>query len=207
MVLLNRLLSVSVQTLSTLDGSLTPASAAEVVRQAQAGHRDAMRNLYLLHSPLVYRVARNATRSDEDAKDITQDSFIRAFADVASLRQPEAFRGWLLNIALARCRHWARREKLKRVLGIESGAVTESVLVTSHLRAEAQAALSKLFRRVRELPLAEQQAWQLRYLEECTLVEVAAALGCSLATAKRRLAAAETRLSALAAEPQETPHG
>jgi RNA polymerase sigma-70 factor (ECF subfamily) len=87
---------------------------------------------------------------------------------------------------------------LRRFLGLDEG-VPEAVLAetpgATGARPEARAELRLVDRALARMPPAERIAWVLRHVEGETLEDVARACGCSLATAKRRIAAAEARLA------------
>ncbi len=180
-------------------GSLPQAAGDQLsalVLAAQAGQPDAQRKLYLQFAPVVVRLAHNTTRSSDLAKDVTQDTFITAFAELQKLKNPEAFKSWLLQIAVSRCRRHFRTEKLKRMLGLDSvGDMPEGPLLADHLRSEARAEVGKALKVIAKLPFDQRSAWLLRHVEEYSLPETAEALGCSLATVKRWLAAADAHVA------------
>ena len=65
------------------------------------------------HREAVFRLARNHLPDEADALDVTQESFVSAFAALHRYDPARPFRGWILHIALNRCRDWARRRKVR----------------------------------------------------------------------------------------------
>jgi RNA polymerase sigma-70 factor (ECF subfamily) len=94
------------------------ATDAAVLRKAQAGDVDAFATLYREHSPGVYAVCRRMLRADEDARELLQDVFVRAWEKLASFRGESALGTWLhrlaVNVVLERLRA-SRRDALRFV--------------------------------------------------------------------------------------------
>lgn len=80
--------------------------AAELVRAAQRGEQDAFGTLVKNHQSRVYRLIWRQVRHDAIAEDLTQNTFLRAFRSIDSLRQPEQFGAWLVRIALNVTHSW-----------------------------------------------------------------------------------------------------
>lgn len=68
------------------------------VRRAQAGDPDAFEVLVRMHEARLFRLARQALRSDEEAADTVQSAFLKAWQRLAHLRDPAAFPRWLTRI-------------------------------------------------------------------------------------------------------------
>jgi RNA polymerase sigma-70 factor (ECF subfamily) len=85
-----------------------------------------------------------------------------------------------------------RKRKLRAFVGLDSGAALE--LRDRGISPERRALLSRVYQVLEQIPVEHRLAWTLRYVEGEKLEEVAERCGCSLATAKRRIAAAQSRL-------------
>src|SRR2546426_10904429 len=70
-----------------------------LVRRAQAGDRPAFEELIRAHARLVWASVYGWVRDPAWTEDLVQETFLRAWEAVRELKQPEAFRGWLLTIA------------------------------------------------------------------------------------------------------------
>jgi RNA polymerase sigma-70 factor (ECF subfamily) len=165
---------------------------AELVPRALAGDRAAFRALYDRHRSAVHRVARAfATLDPDDADDVVQDAFIRAFSNLSKLTQHARFGPWLLTIArnraLTRLGRRRAADKLSEDLSVEAGALAEDVAAIPELGAEAE--LEVVRKIVAELPEgAEKETVRLFYLEgELSAREIAARLGVGKSAITMRL--------------------
>ncbi len=89
---------------------MTPSSDRDLATAARAGRREAFDALVDRHGPGLLRFLRRMVRRPEDAQDLFQEAFLRAYRGLATLADPERFRPWLTTIAVnvAR-RHFERR--------------------------------------------------------------------------------------------------
>jgi RNA polymerase sigma-70 factor (ECF subfamily) len=141
-------------------------------------------------------VAVHYGRSRGEAEDVVQDTFVIAFGQLKTLRAPAALRGWLAQIAVSLVRRRLRRGRLLRLLGLDRGAddATLAALAAPGLDPEARTELALVDRQLGRLRTEPRIAWMLRRVDGLELTEVAAVTGCSLATAKRRIAEADQQL-------------
>ena len=102
-------------------------------------------------------------------------------------------RGWLGQIAVSLARRRFRRARLLRVIGLDRGAddATLAALAAPGAGPEERVELALVDRVLRGMRSELRLCWVLRRVEGLELAEVASLCGCSLATAKRRIAAAE----------------
>ena len=167
---------------------------AELVSAAQAGDRVAEETIYRRHVQHVASIVLRLLRDRTEADDVVQDTFLTAFEEIGSLRNGGALRGWLAQIGVNQVRRRLRRRRLRRLLGLElsSASVGMAELASPGLGPEVVAELRKLDRVLLGLPDEHRIAWVIRNIEGASLDEVALACSCSLATAKRWIAAAES---------------
>ncbi|MDP1829921.1 MAG: sigma-70 family RNA polymerase sigma factor [Archangium sp.] len=175
-----------------------PTAEAALVRAAVEGDGSASEQLYLTCAPDLGRWVARVVLGSADAQDIVQDTFVVAFTQLKKLKRPEAFRGWLRTIALTHIRRRFRTQRLLRRLGF---ATAEPFELESILSEDAPPEVITEVRQVaallRQLPADEALALVLRRVEGYRLEEIAEELKLSLATVKRRLAAAESHFQAL----------
>jgi RNA polymerase sigma-70 factor (ECF subfamily) len=120
-----------------------------------------------------------------------------ALERLPSLREPSALRSWLAQIAISRVRRRFRRQKLMRLLGLDQrGDELFESLAARDAHPDVHIELAALGRVLRGLATEQQIAWTLHYVEGETLERTALMCGCSLATVKRRIAAADLRVRA-----------
>lgn len=167
---------------------------ASLVDQAQDGATWAEEALYRRHGREVYSVVLRLIGNTADADDIVQDAFITAFERLGQLREPGAFRGWLLSIAVRAVHRLFRRRALLHRLGFSSRPDEVSLVVAEGASPELRAQIAEIEDILNRAGPAQRICWMLRHVEGYTLREVAKLAGCSLATAKRRIAAAHKHL-------------
>ncbi len=166
-----------------------------LVRRALSGDRWGEESLYRRHVRRIAGAAMRLLGDRAEAEDVTQEAFVIAFKDLAKLRDPSAFGGWLLQIAVRRVHRRFRRRRMLRALGFgHEGDLPLDALLSDDASPEDRAELSLVARVLDAMPARERTAWILRHVEGCKLEEVADACDCSLATAKRRLEAASARI-------------
>jgi RNA polymerase sigma-70 factor (ECF subfamily) len=171
-------------------------SDEDLVARARRGDTWAEEKLYRRHVQHVYGLAARMLRSRAEAEDVAQDAFAIALEQLPSLREGASFRAWLTQITVSQVQRRFRRSRLLRMLGLERGAEDASLdmLASNAAGAEVKAELAMLDRALRDLPSAQRAAWMLRHVEGESLEDVATLTGCSLATAKRWIAAADARV-------------
>lgn len=169
---------------------------AELVARAQRGDAWGEEAIYRRYVRHVFGLAARLLRNSVEAEDVVQDTFAIALDRLGTLRDGSALRGWLGQIAVSQVRRRFRRKKLLRLLRIDAGIddATLEALADGAAGPEVCAELAVLGRLLDTLPDEQRLAWMLRYVEGEPLEDVARLLGCSLATAKRRIAAADARV-------------
>jgi RNA polymerase sigma-70 factor (ECF subfamily) len=186
--------AVSVLVSPAIATSPRPSDADGALAMAvMRGERVAEEMLYRRHAPSVLRLATRLLRSREDALDVLQDSFVAAFEDIAALRDPDAFRPWVHRVAVRLVHRRFRRRKLLAMLGLGRGsdAISLEDLADERVSPESRVELRWLDAAVSRLDDKTRIAWMLRHVEGLSLEETAEACDCSLATAKRRIAAGD----------------
>ncbi len=182
--------------LRSLGKNESELSDRDLVFQARGGHHWAQQVLYHRYAPLILGLATRLLADDAEARDVMQDSFIIAFDRMQQLEQPEAFGGWLKSITVRTVHRRFRRRRWRSWLTL-TPAQTEtglSAMRTCDVPPEVAAELVLVDRVLQELPAEQRVAWTLRHVEGEALATVAELMGCSLATAKRRIAGAQARL-------------
>jgi RNA polymerase sigma-70 factor (ECF subfamily) len=165
------------------------------------GNATAVHRLYELHVGRVFKVARSVCRSEADAEEVTQDSFVDALSRLNRFEpRPDArFIGWLLTLTLNRAR------KLRRQQG--QADATRSIDVhplagTDARGVEEQTILRRraLLRALDELPERDRKVVALFYGAELTADEVASVVGVSAANVRKICERQRVRLLSLLEE-------
>jgi RNA polymerase sigma-70 factor, ECF subfamily len=169
-----------------------PEDDAELVVRASAGDRAAFRTLYDRHRPSVHRLVRAFAALDADeADDVVQDAFVRAFGNIAKLGQPARFSAWLLTIArnraLSRLGRRRAAERLAQDLTVEASVLAEDISAMPDPGLDAE--LDVVRRVVAELPEGpEKETVRLFYVEgELSAREIASRLGVGKSAITMRL--------------------
>jgi RNA polymerase sigma-70 factor (ECF subfamily) len=113
---------------------------------------------------------------------------------MARLRDPAAAKAWLATVAVRVAGRKLRRRRLRALLRIEERgghATRYEDLAAPGASPEERALLARVYAVLDAMPVPLRLAWTLRHVEGERLEAVAALTGCSLATAKRRIAAAQ----------------
>jgi RNA polymerase sigma-70 factor (ECF subfamily) len=145
-------------------------------------------------SDLAVRVAFSVVRQREDAEDIAQEAFARAYVRFRELREPARFRGWIVRVAwrlaIDRWRADRRRQAREQVAGeaVASGATAEQ------LAAERQRS-ARLWQAIDELPEKLRLVIVLSAVQGHDVLEVARLLGIPEGTVKSRLFLARKALA------------
>src|SRR5438552_9276584 len=88
-----------------------PPTDEELVALSLRGNADSFNELVLRWERPIYALAYRTIGRDEDARDICQETFLRAFRGLPAFRGQAKFSSWLYRIALNLCRDWMRRER------------------------------------------------------------------------------------------------
>ncbi len=165
--------------------------------RACAGERAAEEAIYRRHVAYVAGMVLRLLADPAETEDVVQDTFALALEQLPRLRDGTSLRPWLAQIAVSQMNRRFRRRRLMRLLGLQGADVVAFDAIASRdAPPDVTSELASLGRAVGALPPNDRVAWSLRHIEGATLPEVAAACGCSLATAKRRVAAADARVRA-----------
>ncbi len=98
---------------------LNTGELARLVRQAQSGDPGAFENLMLRFQTPVRLYLSHLVGDEEQACDLTQDTFWQAWKRLPTLRDPIYFRAWLFRVATNRARSWLRHRRLVSLVSLE----------------------------------------------------------------------------------------
>ncbi|HKP60644.1 MAG TPA: RNA polymerase sigma factor [Polyangiales bacterium] len=173
-----------------------PLDDAELAERLASGDRWAQEAFYRKYVQLVWGVSLRLMGNRADAEDVVQDTFAEALRDARQMRDRSVIRGWLMSVAVHQAHRRFRRRRLLRTLGLERGhdATSLDALASRQAGPEQLAELRRLSELLARQPTRRRIAWTLRYIEGCSLDEVAEYCGCSLATAKRDISAAHDEI-------------
>lgn len=177
---------------------VSPKAEADrkLIAAAKDGDEKAYERLMKKYQKSVYYLALKMVRNDEDAEDLTQESFAKAFGSLHSFDPKYAFSTWLFRIATNSCIDHIRRKKLM-TLSIDSGAKNEEggsmvMQIEDHSRTPYEQFLRSqrheyLNIALSRLPERYKKLVELRYYKEFSYEEVAEELNLPLGTVKAQL--------------------
>jgi RNA polymerase sigma-70 factor (ECF subfamily) len=130
---------------------------------------------------------------NDEAEDLVQDVFLRAWRGLSRLQHPELVKPWLMTIAVRAARTRLRRRRVSRLwLGVEEPDFEQ--IAAPGTAPDDKVLFRRLFLVLEKMPVDLRIAWVLRHIQTETVENVAALCGCSLSTAKRRINTAHERV-------------
>lgn len=151
------------------------------------------RALFERFAPYVARIGLRLLGREAEVDDLIQEVFVAAFRQRHQIREPAAFRGWLATVTVRKARRLLRRRRLRSFVGLDTAPGVPE-LRDPGVSPEQRVLLARVYETLDRIPVDQRLAWTLRHVEGERLERVAERCGCSLATAKRRIAAAHARI-------------
>lgn len=181
---------------AALARSYESLAETELTELARSGERGAFAAIMQRYNQRLFRVARSVVRDDNEAEDVLQEAYTRAFANFAQFRGDSGLATWLTTITLNEARGRLRRRRNNVGLEAleaqqESGRVIMFPSPFGSASPEADAARAEarrlLERAVDELPEAFRVVFIMREIDELSVEETAQTLGIRAETVKTRL--------------------
>jgi RNA polymerase sigma-70 factor (ECF subfamily) len=183
-------------------GASDPADAA-VVRRVLAGDAEAFGVLVARHHERCLRLAVHLVGDRADAEDAVQEALLRAYRHLGGYREEERFGAWLTRILVNQCRTARARARRALPAGVEWAEADRAVAHPADAAAPDAERREALARAIRRLPGDQREAVVLRYADELSYAEMAAATGATAAALKMRVQRACRRLRALLTDAPE----
>jgi len=165
----------------------------ELVARSRGGDVESFNQLILRWERPIYALAYRVIGREEDARDVCQEAFLRAFRALPGFKGQAKFSSWLYRITLNLCRDWIRRHRRAPIsqlpdgadpleLAAERGAVEsiEDLVARRELSAAVEEAMTVL-------PEEQRTTIILKEYHGMTFQEIADLQGCPLSTVKTRL--------------------
>ena len=172
---------------------MTRTDDEELVARSQSGDVDSFNQLIVRWERPIYALAYRVLGREEDARDVCQDTFLRAYRALPGFKGQAKFSSWLYRIALNLCRDWIRRQQRAPVSQMpedvdpaELMADTEPAESIEDLvaRRELSAIVAEA---MKSLSDEQRTAIILKEYHGMTFQEIADMQGCPLSTVKTRL--------------------
>ena len=172
----------------------------ELIQHTLAGDETAFAELVKRYQKPVHTLAWRKIGDFQIAEEITQDTFLKVYQRLHTLKDPNQFSGWLYVIATRRCYAWLRKKRIRTdpledvdTTMIHKDAYSHHVIEdrrNSAVEAHREA-VKKLLAKLKE---SERTVMTLHYLGEMTVEEISKFIGVSAGTIKSRLQRARNRL-------------
>jgi RNA polymerase sigma-70 factor (ECF subfamily) len=170
-----------------------PWTDEELVARATEGDADSFNQLILRWERPIFALAYRVIGREDDARDVCQEAFLRAYRALKGFKGQAKFSSWLYRITLNLCRDWMRRERRTPIVPTPEGvdvldlaaergptASIEDLAATAEMSRVVARAMSKL-------PEEQRTAIILKEYHGLTFQEISDLQGCPLSTVKTRL--------------------
>jgi RNA polymerase sigma-70 factor (ECF subfamily) len=166
-------------------------SDEELVQACQEGESSAFDVLVARWEDRIRGAAYRFLGSEEEARDVAQEAFLKAYRGLAGFKREARFSSWLYEIATNLCRDRLRRRRTRAAVSLEELEETGVMLVETGPGAHERLLQRDLVRTVRraihELPEEQRAVVILKEYEGLTFLEIAQALDAPVSTVKTRL--------------------
>ena len=176
----------------------------ELIEQAKSGDAKAFRQLFEQHKQPVFSFIARMIGHHHDAEDILQEVFVKVYWNLSTLRDAQAFKGWLFSAARNESINYLRKYRRRRLDSLEKYNEDKMELPamsddSRHTNPEHEAVDAELQNAVRlalnEVPEVYREAFILGVLEGYSYKEVGKILGCSVTNVKSRVFRARAVMS------------
>jgi RNA polymerase sigma-70 factor (ECF subfamily) len=178
---------------------------ALIVAEVRAGKVAAFDQLVLKYRERIYAIIYNLTSNREDASDLTQDAFIRAFQSINSYGGQSSFFTWLYRIAVNGARTHLRKNRLRTFFSIEQASEEENTPEWLNTLAVEAGAEKEVFARdlrqrlnesFQKLSIKHRTVITLFEIDGLSHAEIAEVMECTEGTVRSRLHYAKLQLQA-----------
>jgi len=169
---------------------------SELILKCKNGNVEAFEELVLKYQRQIYTVAYRFMGNHEDASDLAQEAFIKAYKSIDRFRGESSLKTWLYHIVANVCRDELRKRKKGQVLSLDAPISTEEGEITRqtedwtnapYLIYESKEAQYFIQEAINQLTPEYKEVIILREIQGFSYEEIAQHLGCSLGTIKSRL--------------------
>lgn len=158
-----------------------PLTDLDLVQQVRNGNRQAYTELMRRYQQRVYWVARRIVGNHDDADDVAQEAFVKAYLALGDFRGDSSFFTWIYRIAVNLSLNTVRKQQVMNYL--RQSPVISSVLPAAdnpHAELEFKETHSRLEQAVATLPEKQKAVFVMRYFEEMSYDEISDVLNTSV---------------------------
>lgn len=190
------------------------ARDAELVAKCQRGDTAAFNELVTKYRNKVYSTIFNLVRNEDDAWDLTQETFLKAWRNIAGFRSQSSFFTWIYRIATNVTLDWLRKKQIAsgvefddavEITAIAPGAATAPrIAPLPHQQLQNREIQSRIEASLAQLSAEHRMAVVLREVEGLSYEEIAEASSCTVGTVMSRLFYARKKLQTLLRDVYES---
>lgn len=175
---------------------LSQLDEADCIARAQRGEVAAFSELVARHQERIYRFLLRLTRSQEDARELAQETFLSAYEALPRWRPQARLSTWLLHIARNQALDWLRRARRVDFVALDEALADQlpSNTPTPEAALQARQRIAALEGALARLSLEHREILLLRDIEDMPYEDIAEVLGIGLGTVKSRIARARAGL-------------
>ena len=165
----------------------------ELVARSIGGDLDSFNQLVVRWERPIYALAYRVIGREEDARDVCQETFLRAFRAIRGFKGQAKFSSWLYRITLNLCRDWMRRERRAPIAQAPEGVDLIELAAEREVGETVEDLISRreltqtVARAMAGLPEEQRTAIILKEYHGLTFQEIADLIDCPLSTVKTRL--------------------
>jgi RNA polymerase sigma-70 factor (ECF subfamily) len=183
-------------------------SELDLVKQCQAGNTEAFDQLVTRYRTRVFAMIYNMVHNEQDAWDLAQDSFVKAWKSIGRFRGRSSFYTWIYRIVMNVTIDWLRKKQVKgagaefndsiQLREIEPASRTvPRADPLPHERMERSEIRARIDNAIAQISPEHRAVILMKEIEEMQYHEIAEALGCSIGTVMSRLFYARKKLQNL----------
>lgn len=161
---------------------------SQIIKKAIHGDSEALTKLVDKYKDIAYNLALSIVKNKEDAKDITQDSFVKILENINKFRNDSKFSTWLYRIVYNQSVGFVKREN--RIQSIDYSLLVE----TSEKNDNQEGKIHELYKAINLLEDTDRNIIMLFYLAEKSIKEIAQITGLSISNVKVILHRARKKL-------------
>jgi len=162
----------------------SPPGDSEILGRLRSGDEKAFDDLVILYQKDVYRVAYRLTGSPDEADDVAQETFLRAYRGLPGFRGDAALRTWLVRIATNLSLNLVQSARVSRRDPAAVEDVAPPVLPPAETGIEEARRRQRLRPAIEGLPPKQRATLMLRVHQGLKFKEIARLMGCTTGTAK-----------------------
>jgi len=158
---------------------------SELLNEFLNGNDQAFKELVSRHHKKLYNFIWLKIGNHDDTSDVCQNSFIQAYKKAEQFHGKASFKSWLYKIAINLCKNYYRSKERQRIdNNIDPDELDKPVHDTGWEKLIIDEKKTLIQLAIKKLPSKQRTTIELRYFQECTLLQISEIMDCPVSTAK-----------------------